>query len=66
MAVSYNKLWKWMIDENRSITDLINMAGISTGVLAKLNRDQDVSVKYTLRSFAQHWTANLMILPKCH
>ena len=27
-----------------SITEPIKMAGISTGVLAKLNRDQDVSV----------------------
>ena len=44
MAVSYNKLWKLMIDKKLSKTDLTHMAGISTNAMAKLGRDEDVRV----------------------
>ena len=44
MAVSYNKLWKLMIDKKVNKTDLTHMAGISTNAMAKLGRDEDVRV----------------------
>jgi len=44
MAVSYNRLWKLMIDRKLSKTELTHMAGISTNAMAKLGRDEDVRV----------------------
>lgn len=45
MAVSYNKLWKMMIDKHISKTELTQLAGISTNAMAKLGRDEDVRVR---------------------
>ena len=45
MAVSYNKLWKLMIDKHVSKTELTHLAGISTNAMAKLGRDEDVRVR---------------------
>ena len=42
MSVSYNRLWKLMIDKRISKTELTHMAGISTNAMAKLGRDEDV------------------------
>ena len=44
MAVSYNKLWKLMIDKKLSKPELTHIAGISTNAMAKLGRDEDVRV----------------------
>jgi len=44
MAVSYQKLWNRMIDQNLSKTELTHMAGISTNAMAKLGRNEDVRV----------------------
>ena len=44
MAVSYNKLWKLMIEKKLSKTELTHIAGISTNAMAKLGRDEDVRV----------------------
>ena len=43
--VSYNKLWKMLIDKNLSKTELTRLAGISTNAMAKLGRNEDVRVK---------------------
>lgn len=45
MAISYNKLWKILIDKSLSKTELARMAGISTNAMAKLGRNEDVRVK---------------------
>lgn len=42
MSVSYNRLWKLMIDKRISKTEMTHMAGISTNAMAKLGRDEDV------------------------
>ena len=42
MSVSYNRLWKLMIDKRISKTELTHMAGISTNAMDKLGRDEDV------------------------
>ena len=44
MAVSYNKLWKKLIDLDMSRTQLRLKAGISTKTLAKLGKNENVGV----------------------
>lgn len=43
MAVSYNKLWKKLIDLDMSRTELRIKAGISTRQLAKLGKNENVT-----------------------
>lgn len=45
MGVSYNKLWKMLIDKNISKTELTHLSGITTNAMAKLGRNEDVRVK---------------------
>lgn len=45
MPVSYDKLWKILIDKKMNRTDLKNAAGISFNVIAKMNRDEFVSME---------------------
>lgn len=45
MTVSYNKLWKKLIDLNMSKTQLRMKAGISTNVLAKMGKNENVSTE---------------------
>lgn len=44
MAVSYNKLWKLLIDKGITKTQMRNAVGISTGVLAKMGKNATVSM----------------------
>ena len=45
MSVSYNKLWKLLIDKGMSKTQLIKAAKISTNAMAKMGKGQDVRVE---------------------
>ena len=49
MTVSYNKLWKILIDRKLTRTELKDMAGISFNVLAKLGRDEFVSMESLMK-----------------
>ena len=42
MAVSYNKLWKMLIDKKMSKADLRKMSGVSPNTMTKLRRDEPV------------------------
>ena len=42
MAVSYNNLWKTLIDRKMSKTDLRRAVGMSSGTLARLSKDENV------------------------
>lgn len=44
MSVSYNKLWKLLIDRKMSKADLRKQVGIAPNTLTKLNRDEEVSL----------------------
>lgn len=45
MQVDYKKLWIRLIEKGiKNKTDLIPLAGISTNILAKLNKDEYVSM----------------------
>lgn len=43
--IDYKKLWKLLIDKDMKKTDLITVAGISSNVLAKLNKGEYVSME---------------------
>lgn len=44
MEVSYNKLWKLLVDLKMSKADLRRATGLSTATMTKLRRDEDVSL----------------------
>ena len=44
MSISYNKLWKLMIDKNINKTRLRQEAGISSNAMSKLGRNESVRV----------------------
>ena len=44
MKVSYNKLWKILIDKNMKKMDLLEAVEMSPNTLAKLGRNEDVSM----------------------
>ena len=44
MAVSYNRLWKLLIDKGITKTEMRKKAGISTSVLAKMEKNETVSM----------------------
>jgi len=45
MAVSYDNLWKLLIDKQLKRSELIEICGISSNVLAKLGKGEPVSMK---------------------
>ena len=44
MKISYNKLWKLLIDKGLKKVDLKKMASISSSSLAKLGKNEPVSM----------------------
>lgn len=45
MKLSYNKLWKLLIDKGYNKTQLCQEAKITTNAMAKLGRNEDVRVE---------------------
>lgn len=45
MAVSYTKLWKLLLDKKMKRTDLKIISGINSSTLAKLGKDEYVSLE---------------------
>ena len=45
MVISYNKLWKELIDRRLTKTQLCKEAKISTNAMAKMVRNEDVRVE---------------------
>ncbi len=43
MALSYNKLWKLLIDKNLRKSDLHSLTGISQSTIAKLSKGENVN-----------------------
>ena len=44
MAISYNKLWKMLIDKKMSKADLRKAAGIAPNTMTRLRRDEEVTL----------------------
>ena len=49
MSISYNKLWKLLIDKNMTKTELRLKADIATSTLAKLSKNEQVSMEVLLK-----------------
>lgn len=49
MAVSYKKLWKLLIDKDMKKKDLCVAAGISHASMAKLGKNENVTVEVLVR-----------------
>lgn len=45
MAVQYNRLWKLLIDKKMKRTELKSAAGVSANVMARLSKDEYVSLE---------------------
>ena len=48
MAANYNKLWKLLIDKGMTKTDLRMKTGMSTSTLAKMSKNENVSLDVIL------------------
>ncbi len=44
MAISYNKLWKLLVDRKMSKADLRKAAGIAPNTMTRLRRDEEVTL----------------------
>ena len=49
LAISYNKLWKLLIDKKMSKADLRRAAGIAPNTMTKLRRDEEVSMAVLIK-----------------
>lgn len=49
MKVSYNKLWKMLIDRNMKKTDLIDAVKTSPNTIAKMGKNENVSMDVIAR-----------------
>lgn len=45
MAISYNKLWKLLIDKNMKKKDLQHLSGVSSATISKLGRNENVNTE---------------------
>ena len=44
MGISYNKLWKLLVDKTMSKADLRKAAGIAPNTMTRLRRDEEVTL----------------------
>lgn len=49
MELSYNKLWKLLIDKNMNKQDLQRISGISSASVAKLGQNKNVTTNVLLK-----------------
>lgn len=49
MAISYKKLWKLLIDRDMKKKDLQTAADISSGAIAKLGRNENVTTAVLMK-----------------
>ncbi len=58
MSVSYSKLWKLLVDKRMNKSQLREAAGISTNAVAKLGRNEPVSLE-TLEKICSALNCNI-------
>lgn len=49
MRISYNKLWKMLIDKNMNKSDLRDQAGISSASIAKLGKGDNITTDVLIK-----------------
>ncbi len=58
MSVSYNKLWKLLVDKKMSKADLRRAVDISSNTLTKLRKDEEVAMSI-MRKICEHFECNI-------
>lgn len=56
MAISYNKLWKLLIDKKMSVVDMRKAADIAPNTVTRMKKDQEVTLSVLVRP--GHWACN--------
>ena len=59
MGVSYNRLWKMLIDKNMKRIEMQYLTGISGNILARMEKTSMYQWR-RLRRYARSWIALLM------
>lgn len=49
MKISYNKLWKMLIDKNMNKHDLKELAGVSSASIAKLGKCENITTDVLIK-----------------
>jgi len=49
MAISYNKLWKLLIDKKMNKQDLKKASGVSTASIAKLGKGENITTDVLIK-----------------
>ena len=49
MAISYNKLWKLLIDKDMKKKDLQKLAGVSSASITKLGKNKNVNTDIIMK-----------------
>ena len=49
MAISYNRMWKLLVDKKMSKADLRKAADIAPNTMTKLRRDEEVSMAVLIK-----------------
>lgn len=49
MEISYNKLWKLLIDKGMNKTQLCQASGVSTSTISKLGKNEQISMDSMLK-----------------
>lgn len=58
MAISYNGLWKMLIDKNMYKKDLTEKLGISSATIAKMGKGESVSIE-VLQKICKYMDCNI-------
>ncbi len=53
LSISYNKLWKLLIDRGMKKKDLQQASGVSAASIAKLGRNGNVTTEVLLKRFVR-------------
>ncbi len=67
MYISYDKLWKILIDRHMKKTDLIKEVGISTNTLSRLSKNEFVKME-TITKIALYFDvqiSDIVYISKC-
>lgn len=49
MRISYNKLWKMLIDKNMNKHDLKELSGVSSASIAKLGKGENITTDVLIK-----------------
>lgn len=50
IRISYNKLWKMLIDKNMNKQDLKKLSGVSAASIAKLGKGENITTDVLLKN----------------